>query len=544
MSESPHHYSDLPPSTSLSPSQPQPPHSPPAQQYTSPSFLSPTNAQQPTANPDPLVVAHVRKQSRCCFFMRYSNKLPLELTPYMHKDEYAASIRRLNTAFACRSWVLTFLVLSGAFFVSGAFMIGFGVQKEEEDDGYYAPAAPPVNDTSTGLSTRGGANGTYLPSTGSSTYISQGGSEALLKIGIAFTIFAYLFMWFTFKLWQVGKAKELTNALLIENSRYAQRRPVVRFRLLAGGWFAKLMKRAAPLRRWQLQVEVCGGGGGQGEGESNTGSSNQLNSAYTVVNLPHSNVVKLRERMRFPVRAQANGRGVLVDIAEATSPQQPTMPPLQPAASLSVLVVDDRAEADSAEAAGHPQQPPPAYSVSDIEMQPPAAHIQPVLTLAPLPAKPAPLPIPDPVNQSAPDATAAQPAAVEWPAVSKAEGAEGAVVMLSSPAAVVDEGKVREYEQRLQRLVEERAEQDEKMQEMQRELEQMRAQQQPPLVISLTSADGVMRSLPPGSGRQPLQVDGSRLALQAEGSTPGSNVAPLSEGRSGVLLLAGRRFSF
>ena len=77
--------------------------------------------------------------------------------------------------------------------------------------------------------------------------------------------------------------------------------------------------------------------------------------------------------------------------------------------------------------------------------------------------------------------------------------------MLSSQSAVVEGGALADYEERLRRLVTERAQQDEKMQEMQRELERMRASQQQstqqPLVIKLTdysaSNSGTMRSLPP-----------------------------------------------
>ena len=134
------------------------------------------------------------------------------------------------------------------------------------------------------------------------------------------------------------------------------------------------------------------------------------------------------------------------------------------------------------------------------------------------------------------------------------EPGTGAVVMLSSQAAVVDDGKTKEYEEQLRKLVVERAQQDEKMQEMQRELDNMRAQQQQqPLVIKLTdfssSTDGVMRSLPPATAgeRPPVQLDGSRLGVhtdQAVEGSPGSKLAASGGSRSGVVLLAGRRYSF
>ena len=549
MADSSHDSRFLPPSSSFSPPPSQHQYPPQPHYYHSPTpTFSPTTAHPASMTVDPLLVTNVRKRHfLCLLFLRYSTAMPPELAPYMAAGEYAASIKRLNAALTCRSWVWTFVVLALCFFLSGAIMVGFGASDNDDDDSYGG------GNTGSGNATVVGGGGSNSTASASAQVNGGGGNEVLLKMGIAFSVFSFACLMFTNRRWRFGRAKELTNVLLIENSRYAQRRPVIRFRLLAGGWMEKAVQRSAPLRRWVLQVEVCNG---SGMGDGGYGGGQHSGSSFTVVNLPHSNVMRLRERTLFPVRPQPHGPA-LVDITEAVT--QPVVPLLLPMNSGgNVQQLNERVDDDADDVSENPQQPPPAYS--DIEMQP-QQHNQPqqqqqqqqptqplpILQPSAVSAHPSHL---QPITQFTTLPATGQSA--EWQPVEKAAAGAGAVVMLSSQAAVVDEGKVKEYEEQLRQLVVERAQQDEKMQEMQRELENMRAQQQQPLVIQLTdfssSSDGVMRSLPPGSDQQSQQVEGSRLAVytnqQAEGSTPHSNAAPGGSSRSGVVMLAGRRFSF
>ena len=502
-------------------------------------YYSPTATFSPTfspgtASPDPLLVTAVRKYNILCVSLRYSTTMPTELAPYLPAAEYAASIKRFNSAMSCRSWVLTFVLLAVCFLISGAIMIGIGAQQDDgsDDDSDNANTNSSVMDSGGGSG--GNATGAGIPAS------VGGGNQVLLKVGIAFTVFAFSCLVFTSRRWRVGRAKELTNTLLIENTRYAQRRPLVRFQLTADGWVAKGTQRnAPPVHRWVLQVEVCGDGWGGDTSGSWSGSGQQAGPSFALVNLTHSNVMRLRER-NFSLPLQRLNAPTVVD-----------MPSVTPMTGVSMRLDD---QVDEEEVSVNSQQPPPAYS--DIEMQP-VQHIQQepqqrLPTLPQTPVRPTAAPDQPTGNAATPSydsSSTTQP--VDWQPVKKEMSGSGAVVMLSSQAAVVDESKVKEYEDQLRRLVVERAQQDEKMQEMQRELENMRAQQQPPLVITLTdfssSSDGVMRSLPPGSDRQPQQSDG-RLAVhtkeQAEGETPSSNAAAGSGSRSGVVLLGGRRYSF
>ena len=507
------------------------------QYYFSPSatvLSSHSSPHVPTYNPDPLLVTHVRKQYFLWIFLRYSLVLPAELAPYIHPAEYAASVKRLNAAFTCRSWVLTFLVLALCFFFSGAVMLGLGAEQDNEDD-----SASTTSNTT--LITSGGGNGTASATTQNNPY----GHATLLDIGISFTVFSFACLMFTFRRWRLGRAKELTNIVLIENSRYQSRRPQVRFRLVVGGWLATLMQRSAPLRKWTLQVEVCSGPDGR-TGGSGSMEGQQSGSSYAVVSLPHSNVVRLREAMHFPVRPQPNGPALVVS-RESTQEVLPV-----PVRSVSLQVEEEQADDDDADdVSENPQQPPPAYS--DIELQPAQQkHNQqqptPPLSLQPL------VIVTEPVQDvdAQPADSSSDAKSADWQPVVKPTEGDGSVVMLSSQAAVVDETKVKEYEEQLRRLVAERTLQDEKMQEMQRELENMRAQQQQPqMVIKLTdftnSSDGVLRSLPPALVDQPPQQSNNRLAVhtdeQVEGS-PGNSAAAAGGSRSGVVLLAGRRYSF